>query len=651
MLETLLRYLKHKRLLLILDNCEHVIEEVAKIADAILRGSPDVRLLATSREPLRIAGEYVYRMPSLAFPSQSDTLTAEDALSYGAVALFAQRAAASDARFKLTDENAPVVAEICRRLDGIALAIELAAARVKVLAPRQLAEKLDKRFRVLTGGSRTALPRQQTMRALIDWSHDLLSAKEQKLFRRLAIFVGGWALETAGAVCADEEAAEDAIESWEVLDLLSSLVEKSLVHAEQMEGGMRYRSFGVDARVCARTACARPERTLLLRKHTRLHFSRSAKNSMGFLKRRPNANGSSGPSRSWRTSARRSPGRSERRAMCCSAGGWRPRSDRRGRALLRPRDSVGFRRRVIGPPPRCRRRWRPHSTVPRRRSLRHLLNRKRPASEQNALWRSTASLAIRLRVAQARHLLGRALVDLGQVEEGEKMLTCALKEARATGVRSTIGDILQSLAIARSHAGDLAGARPLFAEALAMFRSVGAERVCSHIAGNLAEAEFHEGNAAEALRLENEALATYRTFNHKLGVAISLCNIAAYLIALERYEDACISARDGLAAARDTQWEAGVLWGLQHLAATAALRPADDAEHVRGDRLGAARLLGYVDARLDAIEALRQHTEQQEHDKMLTALRDALGENQLARLMAEGAAWSEDQAVAEALAI
>ncbi len=240
-LETLLRYLKDKHLLLILDNCEHVIEEVAKIADTILRGSPDVRLLATSREPLRIAGEYVYRMPSLAFPSQRDTLTAEDALRYGAVALFTQRAAASDARFKLTDENAPVVAEICRRLDGIALAIELAAARVKVLAPRQLAEKLDKRFRVLTGGSRTALPRQQTMRALIDWSHDLLSTKEQKLFRRLAIFVGGWTLETAGVACADEEAAEDAIESWEVLDLLSSLVEKSLVHVEQIEGGMRYR--------------------------------------------------------------------------------------------------------------------------------------------------------------------------------------------------------------------------------------------------------------------------------------------------------------------------------------------------------------------------------------------------------------------------
>jgi tetratricopeptide (TPR) repeat protein len=224
-----------------------------------------------------------------------------------------------------------------------------------------------------------------------------------------------------------------------------------------------------------------------------------------------------------------------------------------------------------------------------------------------------------------------------------------LKEARTLGFHSVTGDVLQSLAIARSHVGDMAGARQLFAEALTMFRSAGAERVCSHIAGNLAEAEFHDGNALEALRLENEALETYRTFNHKLGAAISLCNITAYLIALRRYEDAQTSAREGLAAACDARWEAGVVWGLQHLAAIAALRPADDAEHVREDRLRGARLLGYVDVRVDAIEGLRQYTEQQERDKMLGALRDALGEDQLATLMDEGATWTELQAVATAL--
>ena len=240
--DTVLHYLKRKSLLLILDNCEHVIESVARIADSILRGCSDVRLLATSREPLRIDGEHVYRMPSLGVPPDNGAMSAAEAMQYGAVALFVQRAGASDARFRLTDENAPPVAEICRRLDGIALAIELAAARVKVLAPHQLAQKLDARFRVLTGGSRTALPRQQTMRALIAWSYDLLSRKEQRLFRQLAIFAGGWTLETVSAICADNESSsEDAIESWEVLDILSSLVDKSLVQAESFGNETRYR--------------------------------------------------------------------------------------------------------------------------------------------------------------------------------------------------------------------------------------------------------------------------------------------------------------------------------------------------------------------------------------------------------------------------
>ncbi|MBV8067443.1 MAG: adenylate/guanylate cyclase domain-containing protein, partial [Candidatus Eremiobacteraeota bacterium] len=223
MLDVVVQYLRSRRLLLILDNCEHLIEETARIAEAILRAAPHVRMLATSREPLRIAGEHVYHVPSLAVPS-GDSMASEEALSYGAIALFAERAAASDGKFALTEENTPIVAEICRRLDGIALAIELAAARVKVLPPRQLAQKLDERFRVLTGGSRTALPRQQTMRALIDWSYDLLAEPEQRLFRRLAIFAGGWTLEAAEAVCTDE-----TLDVLDLIDVLSSLVDKSLV--------------------------------------------------------------------------------------------------------------------------------------------------------------------------------------------------------------------------------------------------------------------------------------------------------------------------------------------------------------------------------------------------------------------------------------
>ncbi len=284
LLETLVDYLKRKRLLLILDNCEHVIEEAAKVADTIVRGCPEVRVLATSREPLRIAGERAFPMPTLALPAPDATLAVEDAGTFGAVALFAERAAAADDRFALSVENLPVVLEICRRLDGIALAIELAAARVKMLTPRQLAQNLDERFRVLTGGSRTALPRQQTMRALIDWSFDLLSASEQRLFGRLSIFAGGWTLAEVSSVCSDEQLAGGALDRWEVFDLLSSLVEKSLVVAEPAGEEQRYRLLELNARLRPRAVDAE-RRTRVGRPSARSGLSRSGASFVGSVRR------------------------------------------------------------------------------------------------------------------------------------------------------------------------------------------------------------------------------------------------------------------------------------------------------------------------------------------------------------------------------
>ena len=169
-------------------------------------GCPQVRILATSREPLRAAGEHVYRLPSLRVPSPEATRRLSASTPrYGAIALFNDRARAADHRFTLADENAPIVAELCRRLDGIPLAIELAAARVNQLSLNALAQKLDDRFRILTGGDRTALPRQQTMRATIDWSYDLLAAPEQRVFERLSVFAGGCTLAAATAVCGEVE--------------------------------------------------------------------------------------------------------------------------------------------------------------------------------------------------------------------------------------------------------------------------------------------------------------------------------------------------------------------------------------------------------------------------------------------------------------
>ncbi len=234
----LLEFLEHRELLLVLDNCEHLLDEVAPLVDEILRSCAGVVALATSREGLGIAGERTYPLPPLPVPEPDTELRADQAIAFDSVTLFVDRAQTADTRFVLTDRDAPIVAEICRRLDGIPLALELAAARVKVLSIEGLARRLDERFRFLTGGSRTALPRQQTMRALIEWSYDLLAEDERTLFARLAVFAGGWTLEAAEAV-----SAGDGIDSLDVLNLTSSLVEKSLVGVDLASGAARYRFF------------------------------------------------------------------------------------------------------------------------------------------------------------------------------------------------------------------------------------------------------------------------------------------------------------------------------------------------------------------------------------------------------------------------
>ncbi|MGQ0600404.1 MAG: ATP-binding protein [Anaerolineales bacterium] len=225
-----------KSLLLILDNCEHVIQACAELAETLLRACPKLKLLATSREALNIAGETVLNVPSLSQPEAHPFVDAAGAMQSEAVRLFVDRARAVKPDFKLTNSNAPAVAQICLRLDGIPLAIELAAARLRAMSLEQMAVRLEDRFRLLTGGSRTALPRHQTLTALVDWSYDLLSEAERMAFRRLSVFVGGWTLEGAEAVCAGE-----GVEAADVLNLLTQLVDKSLVLVEEHKGATRYR--------------------------------------------------------------------------------------------------------------------------------------------------------------------------------------------------------------------------------------------------------------------------------------------------------------------------------------------------------------------------------------------------------------------------
>ncbi|HND50262.1 MAG TPA: helix-turn-helix domain-containing protein, partial [Anaerolineales bacterium] len=221
-LQTLQEYLKEKKILLVLDNCEHLVEACATVAHTLLSHTTSLKILASSREALGVQGEFAWRVPSLSVPDTDKGVEADQLSRYEAVKLFIERARLIDPQFVLDETNASFVARICSRLDGIPLAIELAAARLKTLTVEQIHARLDDRFSLLTNGARTLPSRHQTLRAAIEWSYTSLSENEKTLFRRLAVFTGGWSLETAETICSG-----NGIKQEDVLDLITSLLQKS----------------------------------------------------------------------------------------------------------------------------------------------------------------------------------------------------------------------------------------------------------------------------------------------------------------------------------------------------------------------------------------------------------------------------------------
>jgi predicted ATPase/class 3 adenylate cyclase len=630
MLDVLVQYLRSRRLLLILDNCEHVISEAAHVIDAILRAAPQVQVIATSREPLRIAAENVYRVPSLAVPPYN-ALTAEEALQYDSIALFAERATASDAAFKLTDEAAPIVAEICRRLDGIALAIELAAARVKVMAPRELARKLDERFRVLTGGSRTALPRQQTMRALIDWSYGLLSQQEQRLFRRLAIFAGGWRLSAAEIVCADE-----TLDARDVPDLLTSLVEKSLVVADVGQDSTRYRFLESTRAFALERLEESGEREAQARRHA-VWAADLGTRAAEHARATQQYHAESAPEiENVRTAIEWAFAHEEvilaTRILCGFTNRYRMLV---GEAEVRTHLETALARLNSDEQPAlASRAWEGLSYVTEgRRSI-------EAAQRAVELARQSDDPAL---LASNLSYLGFRLARAGRTHEAEPAIEEALELSRENRLTRTP---LQVLALTnRALVADVCGrsdeARESYAEALNLATELGDDHGAATIRVNIAELEFQVGNAARALAL----IAEIEERRHGPGadrlVVSALQNGAAYRLALGDVAGARIAAFDALRHARGV-FALNVAVSMQHLAAVAIRN---------GDVRRGGRLLGYVDAWFLNQNYVRESTEQRAYELLLAALREKLSDSEIEALAAEGARLTEDQAVAEALRV
>jgi predicted ATPase/class 3 adenylate cyclase len=624
--EAIPQWLKRKQLLLILDNCEHVIETVAPLAAAILSAAAQVRILTTSRQTLGVGGEFLYRLSSLSLPEETAGLSAQTARAYGAIALFVDRATASEAHFALSDANAPIVAEICRRLDGIPLAIELAAARVKVLSISKLAQRLDERFKLLTGGSRAALPRQQTLSALIDWSYDLLTARERKLFDRAGIFAGGFSLDAVTAVC-----ASDGVDEADVLDLLSSLADKSLLVADTGRDQERYRMLESTRSYALDKLAAAGEREGLARRHA-LHFRDQAQTADRRFGR--------GSTAAWlanveveldnyRAVLEWALRGGHDAAVGGAVAGALERLWRDGGLTVEGRYWIERAQASLDEatnPLVAARLWGASAMLSTGRSKHD------HAQRALALYESSGD---KRGEAWALYTLGVSLIQMGHLEQASEKNVQALSVMREAGDEWGVAACLSSQAFIHWQ-NDIVAARELFGQALAAFKALGDEGGTAIVLANLAEMEFADGRAEHALRLTSEALEILVSGKNATNLAIGYNNAAAYRIAMGDLDEADIAAREGLRWARQAQSALHIAMTLQQLALLGARRQQGH---------NAARLIGYVNMQYQELGSERESTEQLGYKKLMAALREQLSDREIEMLATEGAAWSEDQAV------
>jgi predicted ATPase/class 3 adenylate cyclase len=619
LLATLLTFLEPRRLLLILDNCEHVIDDVRRVVAGILRGGAGVSVLATSRENLSIAGEHVFRLPSLSLPA--------------ATALFTDRARASDARYVPADENARFVADICRRLDGLPLAIELAAARIKVLSPQQLAQRLDERFRVLTAGDRSALPRQQTLRATIDWSFDLLDEPERALFRRLSFFAGGWTLQAAAAVCNEEGVADDL----EMLDALSALVDKSLVSTDEHGDDRRYRMlFSIREYALERLREAGEAKTIAGR-HARFYagFVRELQPLVDALE-----------DAQWRRQL--GPEIDNLRA----AIEWTIFQGSDGAVGLSLLADMEWPELITNAQEALR--WYEHATelvneMPgsfvHSRILRHYAVLEYQVGRPVATCERTAMQAVEVaratsdanEIARALATLGACYRSAGRFDEAERELSEAYESPESLS-RITANTVLRIWAVTDLQRGEIDLARRRFSEVVRLERP-GSEAHASALL-NLGELEFATGHIERARTAARQAENTYATLNSVYLVLLS-SNLAAYAMAGGDVD----AARDHLRDTLDLHNRSHSGWlhmALENHALLAALL----ADHER-----AAALVGFTDAAYGSRGEVRQYTERSGYERLIALLREVYSADELARRMNEGASLTEEQALAHAAAI
>jgi predicted ATPase/DNA-binding winged helix-turn-helix (wHTH) protein len=621
--ESLTEYLAPRHLLLVLDNAEHVLEDGAQLADVLLRNCAHLVILVTSRERLGIAGELTYRVPSLSVPDASRDVTPEQIAAYESARLFIERARLQQPHFGVTTRNAAALASICRRLDGIALAIELAAPRVRSMSMEELSRHLDQRFGLLTGGSRTALPRHRTLRSLIDWSYDLLSDADKTMLRRVSIFSGGWTLEAAEQVCSDDG------EEREALDLLTSLVDKNLVLAEAHDGATRYGLLET-VRHYARDRLREVDQEAHLRRRRFAYFLKIAEEAK---REELGANHQAWLDRleTERDNLRAALSRSA--AVGDAAGGLRLAVAISGFWVFRGYYAEGrawFSSLLAAAPEG-------HDAAARARALRgagrlaqsqgDYSAAKALRQEGLAIWKE---LGDRQGIAQSLASLGTIAQSQGDYPAAQALFKEALAIRRELGDPHGIVASLNSLGHSAVEQGDYPAARVLLEEGLAISRELGHWYV-SDALYHLGTAAYFQGDYPGARARLEESLTIRRALGHRAGIAGALAALG--IIAHDQGDDPTAEAL--LKEAVTINWELGDRRGISEsmeafAGVTFALTGPSRAARVWG---GAERLREEIGAPITPAQ-------RSWYDRHVAAARAALGDD-----IAFNLAWQEGRAM------
>ena len=589
--DALTKYVRDLQLLIILDNCEQVVHGCADLAKRLLQAGPRVKVLTSSRDYLQVAGETSYHVPTLSVPDPTRKIDVESLAQHEAVQLFIDRAAASRRGFGLTEQNAVAVVDICHRLDGIPLAIELAAARVRGLSVETISARLNDRFRLLVTGDRTVLPRQRTLRALIDWSYDLLTEAERTLFQRLSVFAGGWSLEAAETVCAD-----DVLCKHDVLDLLTHLVEKSLVIMDTSRE--RYRMLDTVRHYALEKLDEGGDERAARGRHLDFYLALAEK-------------------------ARPKLASPEQRV-------WLTRLDLERENLLAAHT------------------WGDHAENGARLGL-QMIFALRP------YWINRGLLTVGHRVtvealaragAQGRDSIrSRGLFDAGQLScfmgryaEAQRYLEESLAIAREVGDKTRIAAVLQPLGMACVGEGDLTRARALSEEAVALAQALGDKRQLAAAINGLAQVRRMEGQLDAAEPLYEKVLALARDLGDRDYIAGVLVNLAMVLVGRGTSDKALPLLIEVLTIAE----EIGSEPAMQSATEVCAGFAATDEDWVQ-----AARFFGVAEAQTERTGLRRDPVDQAFLTPLIARARAALGDHAFALAEAAGRAKPRDAALSE----